>query len=149
MKHFRLCGLILTLGLAPWLRADLTLRYTTRLRLGSSVPEAEAKEAKGEMDATMLDTTSQMKGDRVHVSIGHLECIKDYAKGTITVLDRKSKRVATIPLAEYMADIATGAETQATPKAPDVDAGLKIHVKSEKTARTAVVHGILTEESVL
>ena len=121
------------------------MRYASRLRVGSSVPSAEAEKLKAEMDAMMLDMTAHMKGDRVRFSVGRLEVFKDYAKNTITVLDQTNRRVATASMAEYAADVAVAQD----PPDSDAEDGSKTDVKLEKATRKSPVLSIPTEERVL
>ena len=92
---------------------------------------------------TIRDLIVSLKGDRVLYSFGGVEVISDYAKGATTVLDSRTKRVATVPLAEFAAAIMAAEQTS------DMEEGAKIRVMSENMAGQSAILGIPTKETVL
>jgi TonB family protein len=131
--------------------ADVTLRYTITLKFGSFLPPQAVDAMKQQLSNRMPEgSTVQIKGDRVCVSMGQLLAIADYAKGVITILDPKTSRFATLPLAEYPARILAMQNTPAMP--PDAQRifdNMKFDVKTSKTGQTATLLGIRTEEHLL
>ena len=132
-------------------RADLTLRYTFTFKFGSFLPPQTVDSLKQQMANRMTEgTTLQIKGDRVYTSMGQMFTVADYAKGEITVVDPKTRRFASVPLAEYPAKLV--AAQKLPPMPPDAQRifdNLKLDVKSSKTGQTATIHEIRTAENLL
>jgi hypothetical protein len=141
----------LALSLTPGLWADLTMQHTMTFKFGAGMPAGAAEAMKKQMAAAMPDgITVEMKGDMVHTSMGALSAIIDYGKGTITLLNPKTKQVATIPLAEYGDKLAAAQKIPEMPaEAQKIFDAMKIDVKTEKTGQRATLHGIATEERVV
>lgn len=131
----------------------LRYRYGTTFafRAASFLPASALDAAKQQTGSQLADgSTVLIKGDRVYSSLGQLVSITDYAKGVITVLDSKTRRFATLPLAEYPAKIL--AAQKRPPMSPDAQRifdNMKLDVKSSKTGQTATIHEIRTEENLL
>jgi hypothetical protein len=137
--------------MAPGLWADLTMRHTMTFHFGEGMPPVAAEAMKGSVGAAMpASTTVQMKGDLAYTSTGALGVLFDYGKGTITLLNPKTKQFATMPIAEYGDAIAAAQKTNSLPAdAKKLFEGMKLDVKTEKTAERATIHGIGTEERVV
>src|SRR5664279_784751 len=144
---------VVFLGLCAVLpaRADVTLRYTITLKFGSFLPPQAVDTMKQQLSNRMPEgSTVQIKGDRVCTSMGQLLAIADYAKGVITILDPKTSRFATVPLAEYPAKILAMQKMPVmTPDAQRMFDNMKIDVKTSKTGQTATLLGIRAEETLL
>jgi TonB family protein len=126
--------------------ADVTMHSKMDYRLGSYVPAAAAEGMNKQMGAMIANgVTLRIKGKRSYQSSGNLITIVDGEKGTITLLDPKGKKYATIPMADY-ADKVKGAMPEIPEAAKQMMANLKIDVKADKTGKTDVIKGIKVEE---
>src|SRR6266700_8342292 len=97
--HFLLI-LGLCAGQAAW--ADLTMRHSIEFKFGSFLPASAVEAMKVQLgDQLPKETTVQIKGKKVYTSMGRMVMIADYEKATITLLDTKSQRFATSPMAAY------------------------------------------------
>jgi hypothetical protein len=132
-------------------RADLTMRHTFTFKFGSFLPAQATDAIKQQMGDRMAEgTTTQIKGDRVRTSMGQMFSVVDYSKGEVTVVDQKTRRCATVPLAEYPAKLLAVQKMPAMP--PDAQRifdNMKLDVKTSKTGQTATIHEIRTEEHLL
>jgi hypothetical protein len=132
-------------------RADLTMRHTFTFKFGSFLQPQATEAIRQQLGNRLADgTTTQIKGDRVYTSMGKMFSVTDYAKGEITLVDPNTKRIATVPLAEYPAKIL--AAQKLPPMPPDAQRifdNMKLDVKASKTGRTATIHEIRTEEHLL
>jgi TonB family protein len=132
-------------------RADLTMRHTLTIKLGSFLPPTAMDAIQQQLGNRMPEgTLVQVKGDRVCASMAKMFAITDYAKGEITLVDPETRRFATVPLADYPAKIL--AAQRLPPMSPDAQRifdNMKLDVKSSKTGQTATIHGIATEENLL
>ena len=101
-------------------RADLTLRYTFTFHFGSFLPPQTVDSLKRQMANRMAEgTTLQIKGDRVYTSLGQMFTVADYAKGEITVVDPKTRRFASVPLADFPAKIVAVQKIPSMPRTPN------------------------------
>ena len=151
MRH-RLAGLVF-LGLCAVQagRADLTMRHTFTLKFASFLPPQALDAIRQQLgDRLSQGSTLELKGDRVRTAMGEMYSVADYAKGEILLVDPKTKRFATVPLAEYASKI-LGSQAMPTmpPDAQRIFDNMKLDVKSSKTGKTETTQGIRTEESVL
>jgi hypothetical protein len=137
-----LAGTLLTQAV----RADLTLAYRTETHPGSSIPPAMADAMKQQMGVSMpADSTIRIKGEKVSSSSGALVSIIDYASGRMTLVHPPTRRFATLPASEYAAQLGAAMPQEARAAMQDV----KIDTKVESTGRTAEIHGIAAEETVV
>ena len=151
MKH-RVAGVVfLGLCAAQAGRADLTMRHTFTYKFASFLPPQALDAMKQQLgDRLSQGSTLELKGDRVRMAMGDMYSVADYAKGEILLVDPKTKRFATLPLAEYAGKILGSQALPAMP--PDAQRifdNMKLDVKTSKTGKTETTHGIRTEESVL
>ena len=151
MKH-RVAGVVfLALCAAQAGRADLTMRHTFTLKFASFLPPQALDAIKQQLgDRLSQGSTLELKGDRVRTAMGDMYSVADYAKGEILLVDPKTKRFATVPLAEYAAKVMGSQVLPAMP--PDAQRifdNMKLDVKTSKTGKTETTHGIRTEENVL
>ncbi len=151
MKH-RVAGVVfLALCAAQAGRADLTMRHTFTLKFASFLPPQALDAIKQQLgDRLSQGSTLELKGDRVRTAMGEMYSVADYAKGEILLVDPKTKRFATAPLAEYAAKVMGSQVLPAMP--PDAQRifdNMKLDVKTSKTGKTETTHGIRTEENVL
>ena len=151
MRH-RLAGLVF-LGLCAVQagRADLTMRHTFTVKFASFLPPQALDAIKQQLgDRLSQGSTLELKGDRVRTAMGEMYSVADYAKGEILLVDPKTKRFATLPLAEYASKVMASQVLPAMP--PDAQRifdNMKLDVKTSKTGKTETTQGIRTEESVL
>ena len=148
---FRIAGAIF-LGLCAVRagRADLTMRHTFTFKFGSFLPAQATDAIRQQLGSMMEGTTTQIKGDRVYTSMGHMFSVADYAKGEITLVDPETKRFATVPLAEYPAKLVAAQKLPPMPPAAQrIFDNMKLDVKTSKTGQTSVIHGIRAEEFLL
>jgi TonB family protein len=151
MRH-RFAGLVfLGLCAAQAGRADLTMRHTFTLKFASFLPPQATDAIKQQLGNRLSQgSTVELKGDRVRVAMGEMYSVADYAKGEILLVDPKTKRFATVPLAEYAAKILTSqVMPPMPPDAQRIFDNMKLDVKTSKTGKTETTQGIRTEESVL
>lgn len=132
-------------------RADLTMRHTFTFKFGRFLPPQAVDAMKQQLGNRMGDgTTMQIKGDRVYTSMGQMFRVADYAKGEITLVDPKTRRFATVPLAEYPAQMLAAQKLPPMPPgAQRIFDDMKLEVKNSKTGQTATIQGIRTEENLL
>jgi TonB family protein len=131
--------------------ADLTMRHTFTFKFGSFLPAQATEAIQQQVGSRLADgTTTQIKGDRVCTSMGQMLSVADYAKGEITLIDPKTKRFATVPIAEYPAKIL--AAQKMPPMPPDAQRifdNMKLEVKTSKSGQTETIHDIRAEEHLL
>jgi TonB family protein len=149
---YKIAGVVLVgLCAAQAGRADLTMRHTLTFKFGSFLPQQATDAIKQQLGNRMAEgTTTQIKGDRVYTSMGQMFSVTDYAKGEITLVEPKTRRFATLPLAEYPGKVL--AAQQLPPMPPDAQRifdSMKLEVKTSKTGQTATIHEIRAEENVL
>src|SRR6516162_8644159 len=95
-------ALFTTLLLSHLLFADVTMRSKIDYRLGSYLPAAAAEGMNKQMAEMLANgVVVRIKGRKSYSSSGPLMTITDKDKGTITLLDTKGMRYATIGIAEY------------------------------------------------
>jgi TonB family protein len=151
MKH-QVAGVVfLALCAAQAGRADLTMRHTFTLKFASFLPPQALDAVRQQLgDRLSQGSTLELKGDRVRMAMGDMYSVADYAKGEILLVDPKTKRFATLPLAEYAGKILGSQALPAMP--PDAQRifdNMKLDVKTSKTGKSETTQGIRTEESVL
>jgi TonB family protein len=151
MRH-RLAGLVfLGLCAAQAGRADLTMRHTFTLKFASFLPPQALDAVRQQLgDRLSQGSTLELKGDRVRTAMGEMYSVADYLKGEILLVDPKTKRFATVPLAEYASKVLGSQVMPAMP--PDAQRifdNMKLDVKTSKTGKSETIQGIRTEESVL
>src|SRR6516225_503782 len=102
MKSSAVFSLVNTLLIASAAHADVTMRSKMDYRLGSFVPPAAAEAMKKQMaDAINSGIVLRVKGMRSMTSSGPFLLIVDQEKDTVTMLDPKGKRFATVTTADY------------------------------------------------
>ena len=143
----RSAGLIwLTLAALPALRADVTVRYQTKVDLDPNLPPQVLEQMMKGVDAGVPPSSSlQLKNGKVRNESGQLVFLADFLKREITLIDRAGKRDATIPADRY-ADELTGAMAQMTGQSKSAMAGMHGHAETKATGRTATIQGIEGEE---
>ena len=141
-----LCG-----GQSAW--ADLTMRHTMEFKFGSFLPPAAVDAMKVQLgDQLPKETVVQIKGRKVYTSMGRMVMVADYASGTITLIDSKARRFATSPMATYIDKIAAVQKQKMLvmpPEAQQIFDKIQFDVKTDRTGKTATIHGIGAEENVL
>ena len=148
----KLAGVVfLGLCAAQTALADLTLRYTFTFKFGSFLPAQAVDAIKQQVGSRMGDgTTLLIKGDRAYTSMGQMFSVADYVKGTITLVDPKTKRFASSPLAEYPAKVLAAQKLPTLPPdAQRVFDNMKFDVNNSKTGQTAAIRDMRAEENLL
>jgi hypothetical protein len=149
MKSSVVFSLVNTLLIASAAHADVTMRSKMDYRLGSFVPPAAAEMMKKQMEDTAASgVTTQVKGTHSLTSSGQFLILMDQDKGTVTMVDPKGKRYATVPLDGY-AESLKGAMPTLPPEARQMLDNMKIDVKTDKTGQTATIKGIKAEEMLI
>lgn len=98
-------------------RADVTAHEVNEIELNPSVPAAVADALRQQMGGSLQHQISiQVKNGKCRAPAGVLESITDAGKGTITLLDSRTRQFATLPLAEYREKIAAKTVTPAQAK---------------------------------
>jgi TonB family protein len=153
MKYRSLYAVAFVLCAGQAAFADLTVRHTIEIKLGSFLPPAATEAMKTQLAEQLpKELLIQIKGRKVLTSMGRLVMLADYVKGTITLMDPKTQRFATSPLADY-ADKIAAVQKQKMPAMPpaaqEMINNIQFDVKTDRTGKTAVIQGIGAEETVL
>ncbi len=146
MPHSALVPLSLLMCLAPILRADVTLRYTSDVQLASFLPpEMLDQFQKGLKGAVGASQTIRMKGNKGYTTAGKFLFIVDFDKQELTMVDGENKHVATVPAGQYSEKMLAS-----MPKIPEearkVFDSTKVSFDSHKTGRTELIQGVQAEE---
>ena len=139
---YRCAGLaLLVVPVAPFLRADATVRYHTDIQTTPLLPAAALDQALG----GMRDMVIQIKGNRAYTSQGPITAIANLVTQDLTLIDRANKRFATLPAAQYAQEL-----KNAVPAVPEQAraalAAMKTNLEFRSTGRTASIQGIQAEE---
>ena len=145
--NFRLrAGLVaLTLAAAPAVRADVTLRYKSDVKMNPTIPAAMTQQAMAGMAGMPLDSTLQLKAGKGYSSFSGLTSIYDFSKNEITLIDAAGKRYATLPAADF-ADQMVAAMPAMPAQAKAMMASMKTHFDSKSTGKAETIQGIEGEE---
>jgi TonB family protein len=125
------------------------MRSKIDYRLGSYLPAAAAEGMNKQMAEMLANgVVVRIKGRKSYSSSGPLMTITDKDKGTITLLDTKGMRYATIGIAEY-GDKMKAAIPEVPEAAKQMLENLKLNVHADKTGKTETIKGIKVEETVV
>jgi hypothetical protein len=125
------------------------MRSKMDYRLGSFVPPAAAEAIKKQMADTLTNgVVLRVKGTRSITSSGQFLLIVDQEKDTVTMLDPKGKRYATVSMADY-GDKLKAAMPMLPPEARQMLENVKIDVKTDKTGKTQMIKNIQAEEQLV
>jgi hypothetical protein len=133
---------LFALSLLPSLRADVTVRYETTIKMSPIMPPEALDQMKksGASPITML-----VKGSRGYVLNGSFASVTDLAKQISTMMDTDKKVYASVPMNDY-----EQAVSQLVPKpsaeAQSMLANMEMSLESKNTGRTETIHGILAQE---
>jgi TonB family protein len=137
-------GLILLIGVSC--RADLTLRYTVDVKMGSAMPAAVTDAMKQQMAAVLAkEKVLRIKGDKTLSGMGAITGIIDNGSGEITLLNPVTKQYARIPMADYVAAI----QPSMPAAAQQAMARMQFDVQNRKTGQIGMVFGIRAEEKLM
>jgi hypothetical protein len=128
------------------LYADATMRVSCDMKLNVPMPPGAAPQL------PFKEILTRVKGDRSYASMGPVTVVSDLASGKITLIDPKTQRFATMPLADYLSKVSgsTGANTQDMPEqAKQILAKTKFDLTSRDTGRTNRIQGIEAYEREL
>ena len=144
---------ILALTAGRSVHADVTIRRSMSVALGPTFPTQLADQTKSQLASALpSEIVVRVKGDKSYSSTGPLIAITDYAAGSVTLLNPKTKQYAASSLTEYFDRMAASSQsvTQGMPaEAQQLLHNMKFDVQTKKTGRIATVQGIRTEESVI
>jgi len=127
-----------------WLHADVTLRYKTEVKLNPNLPSS--MQPMSAIDAVVPhETIVQYKDGKGASSQGAMTSITDFATQELTILDHEGKRYSTLPYAQF-ADTAKAAMPPVSGQAAAAVAGVKTHIDSKASGRSATIQGIEADE---
>ncbi len=99
---------------APAMWADVTLRYTLDFQLGNLFPAQAADTLRQALNTIAPSSIAQrIKGEKSYAEFGPITAVGDLGRRQVTLLSPKTKRYATIP----MADLASSMVAVGTPVA--------------------------------
>lgn len=143
VKAALLWSLPLWICVAPQLRADVTLRYKTDMKMADFLPrQAKDEAAKKIGDASF---SLQMKDGKGVARNSRFISVVDFQKQEMTVMDPEHKTFATIPSADFMTKFAS-LMPQMPEDAKKALAAMKTNVESKQTGRTETISGVAAEE---
>ena len=125
-------------------RADLTLRYSQDVKMGSGLPAAATAAIESQLQNLGKERRIRIKGDRSLTEIGVLTGISDNAKGEITLLNPATKQYATLPLPDLLTAMQSAVAVPAAVQ--QMLQNLQFDVKSSKTGQTGMIAGFRAEE---
>src|SRR6516225_3922869 len=130
--------------------ADITLRQTSTIKLPSFIPPEFEADIRDQLQRSMpAETLLRIRGDKTYASYGPLAAIADYGRNQVTLLDPKSKRYASVPLAEFGDRFAAAVKATVLRGAGQPLAQTpRFDVAAKKTGQVAPVQGIQAEESL-
>jgi hypothetical protein len=156
MKHRVALAALLALFAAHAARADVTIRRTMTVNLGSSFPAAMQDMLKQQLASSVPSgSVIRIKGTKSSSDIGPLVVLSDSASSQVTLLNPKTKQYATGSFSDYMDKLAasvqaTSANLGAMPaEAQQILQSMKLDVQTKKTGQVGTIQGILAEESVI
>jgi hypothetical protein len=123
------------------LYADVTMRMGFDFKINLALPGAMPQLPFNEM-------LTQVKGDRGYAVFGPIVAVTDLSTGKIALLDAKTKRYASIAMADYLSKItgSGGEGAQAMQNMPEeakqILANIKFDAESHDTGRTDRIQGI-------
>jgi TonB family protein len=138
LAFFAACGL----------RADVTIRYQSDIKLGAGLPPMMEQAMKPALTKSS-PLSIRMKGNKAWSMSGGIVEIVNLDKQELTLVDAAHHTFATFPASEFAAKIAA-----ATPEIPaaqmkalhDAMSSIKTKVDSKVTGRTEVIQGVQAEE---
>ncbi|HTS65917.1 MAG TPA: hypothetical protein VMH28_28040 [Candidatus Acidoferrales bacterium] len=129
--------------------ADVTMHSKLDYKLASYLPPTAAEAMNKQMaDSLSNGVTLRIKGGRSITNSGPLQIITDRDKGTVTLLDSKTQRYATCPIAEY-GDKFKSIMPEMPAEVKQMFENMKIDVNTSKTGKTGMVKNIKVEELVV
>jgi len=136
--------------IAPALRADVTVRYKTEVKMGAGAPPAITQQTAGVMKSAVPATTViQIKGTEGYSSNGNLTSLIDFAKQVITVVDPAHNQYATVYMKDYADQVLSAMPGRQAEAAQKALASMKSDFTSEKTGKMDTILGIQAEETKL
>jgi hypothetical protein len=128
------------------LRADVTLRYKTEIKMNPTLPPQMTAAMGGADSLIPQDLVLRLKDGKGFSTAAGYNSITDFTAQEITLLDNTNSRYAKLKASQLSAVLA-----DAAPKMPDearaAIATMKTDVSPTKvTGRTAVIQGVETEE---
>jgi hypothetical protein len=134
---------VVSLVLSPALvLADATLRYQTEVKINPDLPPQLAQTvAKGSAASVPEQSSMQFRNGKEFYATGKQDSITDFRKKEITVIDRETKRYATVRFEGFGEGV-----RRALPPSPPATAQVKSHFETRATNRTAIIQGIEGQE---
>ncbi len=143
----RISFALLLLLPASWLRADVTLRYSSTNQFNSFLPAGIMDQAMTQRGVQLpTSVTIRLKGTKSYSKLGNFEFVTDLATREGTLLDREGKHYATAPMNKIV-DKFAAAVPQMPSDAQKMLGAMKGSFQSKKTGRTDVILGIEAEET--
>jgi len=127
------------------LRADVTLRYESRLIVNPGLPAELRKSLDDEIGKHIRPSfTEQFKNGTLYLAYDEDQAIVDFAKRQVTLLEGETKRYSLISIEQYLKEIVgdPSAPASTTKGAPS----LRGHSDFIETGRTTVVAGVVADE---
>ncbi len=141
-----LFALLLILSVS-WVRADVTLRYTSKNQFTSLLPSAIMDQVMSQRGVQLPTSLAvRLKGTKGYSQFGKIEFLTDLARQEATLLDREGKRYATAPLKE-VSDRLAKSMPQMPSEAQRMLGAMRGTFQSKKTGRKDVIMGIEAEET--
>jgi hypothetical protein len=141
---FRAATAVLAFATVPAF-ADVTLRYKSDVKMNPTIPAAMAQQATAGMAGLPLDSTLQLKGGKGFSTFNGFTSIYDFTKQEITLLDSSGKQYATLPAADFGAQM-MAAMPEMPAQAKAMMSSMKTHFDSKATGKTDTIRGIEGEE---
>ncbi len=137
-------GLFLLLGFSC--RADLTLRYTTEVMIGGTLPAAVATAMKQQMAVNVpKERVIRIKGDKTLSDIGTLTAVIDNSAAEITLIDSAIKKYARLSMADFAAALQSNIPAMPA-AAQQLIQNMKFDVHTSVTGQVGMVSGIRADE---
>jgi TonB family protein len=127
-------------------RADLTLRYTTDITIGSALPAVAATAMKQQMALNVpKERVIRIKGDKTLSDIGKLAAVVDNSGTEITLIDSAAKKYARLSMADFAAALRSNIPTIPA-AAQQLMQNMKFDVHTSVTGQVGMVSGIRADE---
>ena len=152
LRHPLLYTLPLWICAAAPLRADVTVRYESDMKMTSLMPSPagdQAEKARHDRMSGMMRAPLRMKNGKSWTSVGQWTYIVDYTSQQLTLLDKEHKTFTKLPSAEFsvkMGERMAAIMPQMPAAMKESMEAMKTSVESKKTGRTDTIQGIQAEE---
>ncbi len=131
------------------LKADVTIRYKTDVKLGALIPPAIVQQAaKGQKMPVPPIIVIQVKGDKAYSNAALTASVVDFTKEEITVMDSNKKLFATVSAKDYAGEVKAAMPPipPIPPAAEMILETVKADVSCRKTGRMDMILDVQAEE---